>query len=189
MTRRLEWDWYPGTLPENVVIDETAYIESSFSFYLYRSEVKEGVTFGHGASMYHGTMFDVGPAGRVRLGNYALVNGARIICDSTIEIGDYALISWNVLIMDNYRLPFSAENRRRELLKVAERSPRDLSAIQPDPVIIGANTWIGFGACILPGVHIGEGSVIGAKSVVVDSIPPNKVAAGNPARIVRSICE
>jgi acetyltransferase-like isoleucine patch superfamily enzyme len=189
MTRRLEWDWYSGTLPDNVVINETAYIESSFSFYLYRSEVQGGVTYGHGASTYLGTMFDVGPAGCVTLGKYALVHGARIICDSRIEIGDYALISWNVLIMDNYRLSFSAENRRRELLKVAERSPRVLSAIQPEPVIIGAKTWIGFGACILPGVHIGEGSVIGAKSVVVDSIPPNKVAAGNPARIVRSISE
>jgi acetyltransferase-like isoleucine patch superfamily enzyme len=169
MTRRLEWDWYSGTLPENVIVDETAYIETSFSFLLYRSEV-------------HG-----GPAGRVSLGNYALVHGARIICDARVEIGDFALISWNVLIMDNYRLPLSGDDRRRQLLKVAERSPRVLSGFRPEPVIIGPNTWIGFGACILPGVHIGEGSVVGAKSVVRESVPPYKVAVGNPARILRSI--
>jgi Hexapeptide repeat of succinyl-transferase len=187
MTRRLEWDWYSGTLPENVIVDETAYIETSFSFLLYRSEVHGGVTYGHGASTYLGTMFDVGPAGRVSLGNYALVHGARIICDARVEIGDFALISWNVLIMDNYRLPLSGDDRRRQLLKVAERSPRVLSGFRPEPVIIGPNTWIGFGACILPGVHIGEGSVVGAKSVVRESIPPYKVAVGNPARILRSI--
>ena len=36
--RTLAWDWYPGTIPDNVVIDETAYVETSFSFHLYRGE-------------------------------------------------------------------------------------------------------------------------------------------------------
>jgi hypothetical protein len=187
IARRLEWDWYSGALPENVVVDETAYIETSFSFLLYRSEVHGGVTYGRGASTYLGTMFDVGPAGRVSLGNFALVHGARIICDARVEIEDFALISWNVLIMDNYRLPLSAHDRRRQLLNVAERSPRVLSGFRPEPVVIGPSTWIGFGACILPGVHIGEGSIIGAKSVVRESVPPYKLAVGNPARILRSI--
>jgi acetyltransferase-like isoleucine patch superfamily enzyme len=89
--------------------------------------------------------------------------------------------------MDNYRLPLLPHDRRRLLLNVAERSPRVLSGFRPEPVIIGPNTWIGFGACILPGVHIGEGSVIGARSVVRESVPPYKLAVGNPARILRSI--
>src|SRR5215213_541590 len=104
--RRLPWDWYEGTIPANVVADETAYIETSFSFYLYRSVAPAGVTLGRGASTYLGTMFDVGPRGTVSLGEYTLVHGARIICDSRIEIGDYSLLSWNVLLMDSYRVPF-----------------------------------------------------------------------------------
>ena len=38
MGRKLEWDWYPGTVPDNVIIDDGAYLESSFSFHLFRSE-------------------------------------------------------------------------------------------------------------------------------------------------------
>ena len=47
--RKLEWDWYPGAIPENVVVDETAYIETSFSFYFYRSQLPGGVEYGRGA--------------------------------------------------------------------------------------------------------------------------------------------
>lgn len=53
------------------------------------------------------------------------------------------------------------------------------------PVRIGRNAWIGFEAVILPGVTIGEGAVIGARSVVVEPVPPFTVVAGNPARVVR----
>src|SRR6266481_211915 len=113
--RTLEWDWYPGTIPENVVIDETAYVETSFSFFLFRGELPGAVKYGRGASTYLGTMFDVGPKGQVQLGDYALIHGARIICDSNISIGDYALVSWNVVFMDTYRLPFDSPGRRREL--------------------------------------------------------------------------
>ena len=98
-TRTLSWDWYPGTIPENVVVDETSYIETTFSFRLFRSHRHGGVRYGRGASTYLGTMFDVGPQGRVTLGEYALVHGARIICDTEVNIGDYALISWNVVLM------------------------------------------------------------------------------------------
>jgi acetyltransferase-like isoleucine patch superfamily enzyme len=52
-------------------------------------------------------------------------------------------------------------------------------------VRIGRNVWIGFEACILPGVTIGEGAVIGARAVVVDHVAPFTVVAGNPARLVR----
>src|SRR5213596_617472 len=126
--RTLPWDWYPGKFPDNVLVDETAYVETTFSFYLFRSRLSRGVKIGRGASTYLGTMFDVGPAGRVKLGDYALVHGARIICDSEIVIGDYALISWNVLLMDTYRVPANATARRQELELVPTREPRLASA-------------------------------------------------------------
>ena len=94
--RTLPWDWYAGKIPENVVIDEDAYLETSYSFLLYRSELPLGVRVGRGTSIYLGTMFDVGPKGKVSFGDYVLMNGARIICDSEVTMGDYCLISWNV---------------------------------------------------------------------------------------------
>ncbi len=57
------------------------------------------------------------------------------------------------------------------------------------PVAIGDNCWIGANVTILPGVTIGENSVIGAGSVVVRDIPENVVACGNPCRVVRGIGE
>jgi acetyltransferase-like isoleucine patch superfamily enzyme len=186
--RTLAWDWYQGTIPENVVVDDTAYVETSFSFYLFRSELPGGVTYRRGASTYLGTMFDVGPQGRVELGEYALVHGARIICDAEVIIGDYALISWNVVFMDTYRLPFNTRERRRELERVPERPIRFAAANVPArPIRLERNVWIGFDACVLPGVTIGEGSIVGAKSVVTQSVPPFAVVAGNPARVIRTL--
>ena len=186
--RSLPWDWYSGKVPENTVVDETAYVETTFSFHLYRSEEPVGVRIGRGASTYLGTMFDVGPHGRVTLGDYALVHGARIICDGEVEIGAYALISWNVVLMDSYRVPLDPAARRRELERVPRYRPRCLgAAASPRPVRVGRNVWIGFDACVLPGVTIGEGSVVGARSVVVEDVPPYVVVAGNPARVVRRL--
>jgi acetyltransferase-like isoleucine patch superfamily enzyme len=185
--RILAWDWYAGKIPENVVIDETAYIDSSFSFNLYRSLAPDGVRLGHGASVYSGTMFDVGPSGHVSFGEYTLVHGARIICDARIEIGDYTLVSWNVVLMDSYRSSRNAEARRRELQAAAKRQSPYLEGGTPEPILIGRNVWIGFGACVLPGVTVGEGSIIGARSVVTEDVPPFTIVGGNPARVIRRL--
>jgi acetyltransferase-like isoleucine patch superfamily enzyme len=187
-TRTLPWDWYPGAIPANVQIDESAFVETSFSFHHYRSEQPVGVSIGRGAATYLGTMFDIGRQGRVTLGSFALVHGAWIICDATVEIGDFALIAWNVVLMDTYRLPIDPTSRRHELRDIARRRPRvgDGSGVAR-PIRIGPNTWIGFDACVLPGVTIGEGAIIGARSVVTEDVPPFTIAAGNPARIVRQI--
>ncbi|BCM92098.1 maltose O-acetyltransferase [Abditibacteriota bacterium] len=55
------------------------------------------------------------------------------------------------------------------------------------PINIGNNVWIGGGAIILPGVTIGDNSVIGAGSVVTRDVPPNVIAAGNPCRVIRDV--
>lgn len=57
------------------------------------------------------------------------------------------------------------------------------------PIHIGKKVWIGANAVILPGVHIGDGSIIGAGSVVNKDIPENVIAAGNPCRVIREITE
>lgn len=58
-----------------------------------------------------------------------------------------------------------------------------------DPVVIEDNVWIGAGSILCPGVTVGRNSVIGAGSVVVNDIPENSVAAGNPCRVLRPIQE
>jgi acetyltransferase-like isoleucine patch superfamily enzyme len=187
-SRTLPWDWYPGTIPANVELAEGAYVETTFSFHCYRSTAPVGVRIARGASTYLGTMFDVGPHGRVSLGEYALVHGARIICDESVEIGDYALISWNVVLMDTYRVPFDVAGRREALERAARGDVRVLDgAVSARPIRIGANVWIGFEACVMPGVSIGEGAVVGARSVVTEDVAPHTIVAGNPARFIRNL--
>jgi len=55
------------------------------------------------------------------------------------------------------------------------------------PISIRHNVWIGFDCVVLPGVTIGEGSVVGARSVVTEDVPPYTIVAGNPARVIRKI--
>lgn len=59
----------------------------------------------------------------------------------------------------------------------------------PMPITIGNNVWIGGSSVICPGVTIGDGSIIGAGSVVTKDIPAGVVAAGNPCRVIRSITQ
>jgi maltose O-acetyltransferase len=55
------------------------------------------------------------------------------------------------------------------------------------PIVLEENVWIGIRAIVLRGVTIGQGSVIGAGSVVVNDVPPRSLAAGVPARVIRTL--
>ena len=184
MNRTLPWDWYNGAIPENVQLDPTAYLETTYSFVMFRSRHPQALEVGRGTSLYLEVMFDLGQNARMKIGSFVLMNGARIICDSEITIGDHCLISWNVVLMDTYRLALDPFERRAELEKVPARSPRRASAEVPSkPIHIGTNVWIGFDSCVLPGVTIGQGAVVGARSVVTTDVPAYTIVAGNPARV------
>jgi len=186
--RTVAGDWFDGTIPENVNINSDAYLETSYSFLHFRSHQKDAVRIGGASTVYLGCMFDLGPEGRVNVGRFCLLNGAWMICDGQIEIGDYALISWNVVLMDSYRVPLDPQARRSSLHQM--RGPihrRPMTQAEARPIRIGRNTWIGFDCVVLPGVTIGEGSIVGARSVVYEDVPPYTMVAGNPARVIRAI--
>lgn len=98
-----------------------------------------------------------------------------LVDDTDIYIGSFVMIGPNVTI-DTGTHPISPELRLRQ-------GQYNL------PVHIEDNVWIGAGVIILPGVTIGENSVIGAGSVVTKDIPANVVAVGTPCRVVREIGE
>lgn len=116
----------------------------------------------------------------ISFGNNIEINDyVHIAGGEKIEIGDNVLIASKVYISDiihgNYTgekqdTPFSVPKNRKLLTK---------------PVYIQDNVWIGEGVCILPGVKIESGSIIGANSVVTKNIPKNVIAVGVPAKIIK----
>ena len=109
----------------------------------------------------------------VKLGHRSqLGHGCRI--DHDVEIGDDVMMGPDVVVMSN-----SHEVSRLDLPMIAQ------GAAPRRPVRIGNDVWIGTRAIILPGVHIDDGAIIAAGSVVTRSVPKYAVVAGVPARVVK----
>jgi acetyltransferase-like isoleucine patch superfamily enzyme len=185
---------HQGTISEpegrplaNIVVDPTALLDVTSGLELFRSEAPVGMMLGR-ATNGLGMILDVGPRGRVILGDFVGAVGVRIVCDAAVEIGDFTIMGWDVVIMDTYRLPFDPIARRRELQLAPRRRPRRIEAATvAQPIRIGRGAWLGFGVCVLPGVTIGDACIIGARSVVITDVPAYTLAGGNPARVIRHL--
>ncbi|MBQ8201768.1 MAG: sugar O-acetyltransferase [Clostridia bacterium] len=105
-------------------------------------------------------------------GVYANFN-LTLVDDTHIYIGDYTMLGPNVVLATGGH-PILPELRERGMQYNM-------------PIRIGRNCWLGAGVIVLPGVTIGDNSVIGAGSVVTRDIPANVVAVGNPCRVLRPI--
>lgn len=101
-----------------------------------------------------------------------------------IEIGNNVLIASNVQI---YTAAHPVESEERLTPGWNPQKEEYFCRTYALPVKIEDGCWLGGGVIVLPGMTIGEGSVIGAGSVVTKDIPPNVVAAGNPCRVMRKI--
>ena len=112
----------------------------------------------------------------VHLGKNVYFNfNATLVDDTHIYIGDCTMLGPNVVIATAGH-PILPELREK--------------ALQYNlPIHIGKNCWLGAGVIVLPGVTIGDNTVIGAGSVVTKDIPANVVAVGNPCKVLREINE
>jgi galactoside O-acetyltransferase len=113
---------------------------------------------------------------RVHLGKQVYANfNLTLVDDTPIYIGDYVMIGPNTVIATAGH-PIDPELRQRVTQYNKE-------------VHIGNNVWLGAGVVVMPGVTIGDNSVIGAGSIVTKDIPANVVAVGNPCHVMRPIGE
>lgn len=110
-----------------------------------------------------------------------------------IEVGDHFFANYNLVILDEAKVTFGSHvyigpncsfYTAIHPLDPLRRN-QDLEAAKP--IAVGSDVWLGGNVTVLPGVTIGSGTTIGAGSVVVRSIPPRVVAAGNPCRVIRQI--
>lgn len=97
----------------------------------------------------------------------------------SIKIGNNVLMASKIYISDHNHGSYDDEISDHPLSIPIERLPIC------KPVVIGDNVWLGESVCVLPGVKIGEGCVIGALSVVTKSIPAYSIAVGSPAKVVK----
>lgn len=120
------------------------------------------------------------------IGRRAFIHKNTVI-GSNSGVGRDCTINNGVIIKDNVMMGpevlIYTQNHRFDKTDVPMRT-QGMGEIKP--VVIEDDVWIGARVTILPGVTIGEGSVIGACAVVSKSIPPYSVAVGNPARVVKN---
>lgn len=114
----------------------------------------------------------------IHLGNNSFINMNCTVLDTApVVIGECTLLGPDVKIYTAVHALNGAERFWRE--------PGGVAAVKTQalPVHIGSYTWIGGGSVILPGVTIGDNVVVGAGSVVTESIPDNAIACGNPCKV------
>lgn len=122
------------------------------------------------------TPFTHARAAVIRVGSRTFVNGTRMGCSRSIQIGSDCILA-DARIMDT---DFHAVHRARNLVGMAP---------QESPVRIGNNVWIAAGAAVLKGVEIGDDCVVAFGSVVVQSVPAGRIVGGNPARDLAAVPE
>ncbi|MBR5476838.1 MAG: acyltransferase [Bacteroidaceae bacterium] len=113
--------------------------------------------------------------------NVVVQISCHIGCINRVEIGEYTTMGARTYITDHTH----GTVEREDLLL----PPRHRNLYSKGPVKIGKYVSIGEGCIILPGVTIGDHSVIGANAVVTKDIPPYSVAVGNPAKVVKQVLE
>lgn len=119
----------------------------------------------------------------IHIGSNVIINmNCTFVDNKPISIGNNVLIASNVQIYTASHPVLPQERLEPDW----EEKKTTFFRTYALPVEIKDNVWIGGGCIILPGVTIGENSVIGAGSIVTKSIPANCVAVGNPCRVVRT---
>ena len=131
--------------------------------------------------------------GTLAIGKRTIFRSPRMKVWITVSEGSVLTIGDRVLLNDGVNISCYTEISIGENTQIADFSTvydTNFHRVSPDadvitaPVVIGKNVWIGARSIVLPGVTIGDHSVIAAGSIVTESIPPRSVAVGIPARVV-----
>jgi acetyltransferase-like isoleucine patch superfamily enzyme len=137
----------------------------------------------------------IGRRGTIRFGRFVWIgDGTKIRChEGVVEIGEKTVIGQECTISAYQRVQIG------EQCVIADRAmfidfdhgiaeverPIRVQGIYKRDTVVGSNVWIGYGACVLRGVRVGDNSVIGTNAVVTKDVPANAVVGGVPAKVIR----
>ena len=137
----------------------------------------------------------IGRRGRVELGRWSWVgHGCKLRChEGVISIGAKTVLGQECTISAYQRVSIGRECVIADRVMMIDFDhgsvevdrPVRLQGIYKRDVRVGHNVWIGYGACVLRGVTVGDNAIVGTNAVVTKDVPPNAVVAGVPARVVR----
>jgi len=133
-------------------------------------------------------------AGTYRLGPGVVVSASH---GGTVNLGSFVTLRRLITIHARERIDIGDWSRIGEMVTIRDHNhytempgaPGEKKGFHASPVTIGRNVWIGVKATIMPGVTIGDNSIIGANAVVTKDVPENSVAVGVPARVVKQFGE
>jgi acetyltransferase-like isoleucine patch superfamily enzyme len=142
-----------------------------------------------------GLQIQIGKRGRVRFGRFVWIgDGTKIRChEGEVIIGDKTVLGQECTISayKHVRIGEQCVIADRAMfidfdhgIVEVERTIREQGIYKRD-VDVGSNVWIGYGACVLRGVQVGDNAVIGANAVVTADVPANAVVGGIPAKVIR----
>ena len=142
-----------------------------------------------------GVRFEIGPEARVVLGRWCwLGHGTKVrVHEGVLEIGAKSVLGQECTLSCYQHISIGREciiADRTMMIDfdhgvVDTERPIRAQGIYKRDVHVGHNVWIGYGACLLRGVRVGDNAVIGTSAVVTRDIPDDAVAAGVPARVIR----
>ncbi len=150
--------------------------------------VGPGVTFeiGRGAVVHLGRWSWIGHGCKIRAHEGEVRIGAKTVLgqECTISAFQHVSIGRECIVADRVDV-----HRLRPRAWSTSRRPIRRQGIYKRDVRIGHNVWIGYGACFLRGVNVGDNAIVGTNAVVTRDLPANAVAGGVPARILRMRAE
>lgn len=159
--------------------------EKTSRVYLFTGSVKDDVVLHEHVDMF-GQIFSYA-GGKVIMHDWSKIGpGSVITAVNRVEIGKDTAIATGVSIIDNNTHPINPDDRRYMRHTPHGSLERQNQFSANAPIIIGENVWIGTNARIQKGVTIGDNAIIAANSVVTHDVPANAIAAGNPAKIVKT---
>ncbi len=160
-----------------------------------KKESRKYVTIG-GKGIIKATFVFETAKGNITIGDNVHIGSATFISRDSISVGNNVTMAWDITLYDHNSHSIHWEERKNDNQQCYEDYinhngnniiNKDWSNVKSAPIVIEDKVWIGFGVTVLKGVTIGEGAVVGAKSVVTKNVPPWSVVAGNPAQVVKQL--
>jgi acetyltransferase-like isoleucine patch superfamily enzyme len=148
---------------------------------------KQAITIGSN-SLIEGELTTFPLAQELKIGEWCFVGaGTRIWCRERIIIGNRVFVAHNVDIFDNLTHPMDAAERHSQFQAMSTTGHPDWVNLDPKPIVIDDDSWIGAGAAIMRGVKIGKRAIVAARAVVTKDVADDTMVAGIPAKVINNL--